>query len=148
MSLTVYLVEENFDKTTGGSGIFVREDGRVKEISRAEWDEKFPGREPVVAQVDNDDNVAFDANITGNLGKMADEAGIYECLWNPAPNSRASELVATLEVGLIRLKLNPEYFKQFNPPNEWGSYESLVKFVEEYLRACKRYPNALVKISK
>jgi len=31
-----------------GPGIFIREDGGMREISRTEWDEKFPGREPVV----------------------------------------------------------------------------------------------------
>lgn len=30
-----------------------------------------------------DDEQAYWANITHNLGKMADEAGIYEALWRP-----------------------------------------------------------------
>lgn len=30
-----------------GSGIFVRENGALREITRGEWDAKYPGREPV-----------------------------------------------------------------------------------------------------
>jgi hypothetical protein len=31
-----------------GSGIFIRENGAVQEISREEWDRRHPGREPYV----------------------------------------------------------------------------------------------------
>lgn len=53
MSLDVYLKTGVMVSTTG-SGIFVRENGQTKEISRSEWDEKFPGREPVVVAHDDE----------------------------------------------------------------------------------------------
>lgn len=79
MSLDVYLTSPKRTKT--GSGIYVREDGRTVEISRAEWDEKFPDREPVV--VESDDDECYWANITHNLSRMANEAGLYYALWRP-----------------------------------------------------------------
>jgi hypothetical protein len=83
MSLDVYLTMPEA-KPRSGSGIFVRVDGSVEEVSREEYARMFPGREPVVVEQEYDTGEVFDANITHNLGKMAAEAGIYEALWRPA----------------------------------------------------------------
>ena len=148
MSLDVYLIMEE-THTKNGTGIFVREDGSVKEISRAEWEEKFPGREPVIAQSDDDDSEVYSANITHNLNKMATEAGIYYHLWRPDEIGikYASELIEPLEIGLALLNSDPARFKQFNPSNGWGDYDGFVRFVTNYLHACKEYPGATVSAS-
>lgn len=90
------------------------------------------------------------SNITHNLGKMAGEAGIYEALWRPDEQGwrRASDLIAPLRAGLEDLINRPEYFRQFNAPNGWGKYESLVTFVKNYLAACEEYPDAEVHVSR
>jgi hypothetical protein len=92
----------------------------------------------------------YSANITHNLNKMAAEAGIYEALWRPEMLNivYAKELIPLLEEGLGKLKKDPEYFEQFNSPNGWGLYKHFVPFVKEYLEACKRYPDALVHVSR
>jgi hypothetical protein len=89
-------------------------------------------------------------NITHNLNKMAEEAGIYEVLWRPEELgiTKAAELIDPLTVGLEKLKADPERFKQFNAPNGWGDYDSLVDFVETYLEACIDTPNAEVSVSR
>lgn len=148
MSLDVYLsnpeVESEF-----GSGIFIRENGSVREISREEWDERFPNTEPVVMESD-DDTIVYSANITHNLGKMASEAGIYEYLWRSDELNivKAYQLIDYLEKGLTLLKSDPERFKKFNPSNGWGSYDGLVEFTENYLQACKDNPNSDVSFSR
>lgn len=90
------------------------------------------------------------SNITHNLNKMADEAGIYKALWRPdeVGITKASQLIEILETGLLDLKSRPAHFKQFNAKNGWGLYEHLVKFVEEYLYACKENPEANVSVSR
>ena len=90
------------------------------------------------------------ANITHNLGKMADEAGIYKHLWRPEEiNIKiAKELIEPLTNGLKELKDKPEHFKQFNSSNGWGMYEHFVPFVEKYLNACIEYPDAIVYVSR
>lgn len=112
----------------------------------------------------------YDANITHNLGKMANEAGIYEALWRPhrlkegynIPENDyhaewkfeneditiANDIIPLLEKGLVDLKARPEYFEKFNSPNGWGMYEHFVPFVEKYLEACKKYPDAIVKVDR
>ncbi len=110
------------------------------------------------------------ANITHNLGGMAYKAGIYEALWRPHrlkdgynipegdhkaeyefeenQTTKASEIIELLEKGLADLKARPEYFERFNSPNGWGTYKHFVPFVEEYLKACLEYPDAIVEVSR
>lgn len=89
-------------------------------------------------------------NITHNLNKMAKEAGIYEALWRPEEIgiTHAHQLIPILQKGLEELKSKPEHFRQFNPPNGWGSYEGLICFVSEYLDACGIEPDATVEVSR
>ena len=92
----------------------------------------------------------YSANITHNLNNMAEQAGIYEALWRPdeAGYWRAEELIEPLSAGLIKLLADPDYYKAFNPPNGWGSYEGLVKFVTEYIEACKENRDAKITVSR
>ena len=74
----------------------------------------------------------FECNITHNLGKMADAAGIYQHLWRPEELGikTAGELIEPLRAGLNKPKSNPGHFAQFNPENGWGNYTGLVTFVD------------------
>jgi hypothetical protein len=92
----------------------------------------------------------YSANITHNLGEMAQEAGIYYALWRPEEigKTRASEIISLLEKGLTKLKENPKHYEKFNSPNGWGIYKNFVPFVEKYLSACKKYPNSIIEVSR
>lgn len=144
MSLDVYL--DGPKHTEHGSGIFVRRNGQTLEISREEWDRSFPGTEPVI--FDGGDSSFYHANITHNLGKMADAAGIYRHLWRPEELGIeiAWQLIEPLSEGLARLRAHPEQFLPLNPENGWGNYDGLVSFVENYLDACRRAPTASVRV--
>ena len=150
MSLDVYLRIEGMKRADGGSGIFVREGGSTKEITREEWDAKFPGREPIVFQRDTEDSTVFSANVTHNLGEMADAAGIGDTLWSPNEIgiTKAHQLIVPLSIGLTKLKNDPEAFKRFNPANGWGSYDDFVPWIEEYIAACVKWPDATVRVSR
>lgn len=149
MSLDVYLTTV-VGRSSDGSGIYVRENGSVREITRAEWDERFPGKEPVVVNDSDDEKTCYSGNITHNLARMADQAGIYGVLWRPEENGvfAARFLIQPLRDGLKRLKDDPDHFRQFNPENGWGDYDGLVAFVEQYLRACEESPDATVNASR
>jgi hypothetical protein len=90
------------------------------------------------------------ANITHNLNRMADEAGIYKALWRPEEigAAKASDIVETLRTGLSLLKSDPPRFEAFNSPNGWGLYEHFVPFVEKYLAACDEHPDATIRVSR
>lgn len=88
----------------------------------------------------------FSKSITHNLTKMAEEAGIYGILWHPETNGieTASDMIPELTEGLRKLIEDPIKFQVFNPENGWGSYNVLVKFVDEYLQACLKHRDAIV----
>lgn len=90
------------------------------------------------------------ANITHNLGGMALAAGIYEALWRPDENGfiEAKDIIEILEKGISCLKQRPEQFKKYDSPNGWGRYKDFVPFVEKYLEACKKFPLAVIKVSR
>lgn len=92
----------------------------------------------------------YEANITHNLGKMADAAGLYKPLWRPEEMgiTKAGELIGPLTLGLAALKADPDYFKQFKPANGWGTYTGLCMFVESYLAACEANPDATIRVSR
>ncbi len=90
------------------------------------------------------------AHITHNLVPMAKAVGVYRALWRPEEIKikKAKDLIPLLEKGLGKLKKNPEKYKLLNAPNGWGVYENFVEFVENYLKACKTYPNAKIEANR
>lgn len=147
MSLDVYL-RGDVEIPETEMKIFIRENGQQREISRKEWDDRFPGREPETCEAQRTE--LYWRNITHNLGEMAREAGIYQHLWRPEELgiTKARELVAPLRNGLRELQSDPTKFKAFNPPNGWGDYDGLVAFVRDYLLACERNLDAEIYISR
>lgn len=64
----------------------------------------------------------FWQNITHNLNKMADEAGIYGIVWRPEENgiTTARQLIEPLRKAIADMKADPERFKKHNASNGWG----------------------------
>ena len=148
MSLDVSLIAKEPVKRQG-TGIFIREDGRTRELAFHEISKYFPGYcQEGIEEIET--KIVYKDNITHNLGKMARMAGIYLCLWRPEELGidTASFLIEGLERGLKKLKSNPDYFKPFNPKNGWGDYDGLVTFVENYLDASKKFPDAEIEVDR
>ena len=149
MSLDVYLELPGEPEMTGATErIFVRRDGANVEVTRAEWNEMHPDREPVTAVMEMDTSRVFEANITHNMSRMAGECGLYEPLWRPEEIgvTHAAQLIEPLRDGLAILNSDYERLLEFNPTNGWGSYELLVEFTANYLAACERWPEAEVSV--
>lgn len=104
----------------------------------------------------------YSRNITHNLGKMADavkfgvewsgdeDLTLYHVLWRPDEHGfkYAKDIADLLDIGWNILLSEPEYFKTYNPPNGWGSYEGLCDFVYNYRNACWDNPEAELRISR
>ncbi len=97
-----------------------------------------------------DEEIIFDANITHNLTRMADAAGIYGCLWRPDENDfhTAADVIPVLRAGLCKLVSDPAYYKKFDAKNGWGLYVHFVPFCIEVLEACIANPGAEVRVSR
>ena len=148
MSLDVYLtVDEPIAQSTEPQ-IFIREQGQLSQISRAEWDARFPDREPVTVQPPAETTMVYRANITHNLTDMAKAADLYVPLWHPEERgyTTAQQLIAPLATGLAQLRSDPSAYGVHAPANGWGSYQGLCDFVAAYLVACAQYPDAKVSV--
>lgn len=89
----------------------------------------------------------YNTNITHNMGRMASEAGIYKAIWDPEGECifRAAGVWGDAKEGFADLITRPNHYKQFNPPNGWGDYDSFCEWLIDYMRACREYPNAKVE---
>lgn len=147
MSLDVSLISKT-PITKKGTGVFIRENGKNKELTVEEVREKFPNA--VVEENEFETECVFDANITHNLNKMADAAGIYEACWRPEEigATKASDITPILQKGFEDMKARPEHYKQFDSPNGWGLYIHFLPWVESYLKACREYPDAIIEVSR
>jgi hypothetical protein len=98
----------------------------------------------------------YSANITHNLGKMADAVvlsngkTLYQVLWRPEEHGwkTAEDIVDMLDEGWNILLADPEKFRMFTPENHWGSYEGLCEFVYQYRNACWDAPDAELSVSR
>lgn len=146
MSLDVYLDIEN-PVPVSGTGIYVRRNGQTIELTYEEASELYPDEE--ISENVYETTTVFQNNITHNLNIMAKKAGIYKELWHPDEEdiTIAEELIIPLSRGLVNLLSDPIGYKKLNPENGWGTYEQLVQFVKDYLKACIDYPEAKVEAS-
>jgi hypothetical protein len=88
--------------------------------------------------------VYFESNITHNLNKMFQEAGLYEILWH-GTGLKAEGILITLERGLAEMKSRPEVYKVFDADNGWGTYPQAVKWLASVIEACRKYPDAVLR---
>jgi len=99
----------------------------------------------------------YSRNITHNLAIMASQVMVdennltlYDILWQPEEHgfTHARTIVDYLDEGWNILMSDPEFFKQFDPENGWGSYEGLCDFVYTYRHACWVNMDAELRVSK
>lgn len=92
----------------------------------------------------------FSSNITHNLTKMAEAAGIYEYVWRPdeVGITKAHQLIEPLRRGIDTLRSDESRFRALEPTNKWGTYDSFIPWLAEYVEACLAWPDADVSVSR
>ena len=150
MSLDVYLTLGGSLPSQKSSGLFIRKNGVTREVSRREWEEKFPGCEPVGLISEQLSGEVFTANDGGKFYRISECAGIYEVLWEPKESGieRAVQLIEPLKNALTWLRSNPEQFRSMSvaSPDSWDIYCEFIPWVEAYLQACEKWPQAKVSV--
>jgi hypothetical protein len=85
-----------------------------------------------------------DRNMTYNLNSMLTAAlGIPFQELDKAP---CSEAAGVINKAIHKMKADPDYFKFFNPPNGWGTYEGCLESLEWLLLQCKDNPTASIYV--
>lgn len=162
MSLDLY-IESRTPVTHRGTGVYIRENGETKELeTKEEVLKHFPDANPdEIEEHTYEDEIYFHMNLTHNLTKMAMECyplpntgsglsyilcyNLYQLLWHPEqigiinPSEEYKDNVAQCYKKLLE---EPDFFKQFNPDNGWGTYEQLLEGTRKYLNALEGISDA------
>lgn len=148
MSLDITIISPEPIKKKS-TGIYARINGQTRELTKEEAIKRFPGVDPdSIIEEEIETNEFWHGNITHNLAKMATQVcdsdenySLYDLLWRDTRfNESKFYYIKNLADCLDRLLESPKYFKKFNPPNGWGTYEQLVSFTESFIKALVTMP--------
>ena len=149
MSLDIS-IKANIPVVKNGTGIFIRENGKTKELTIEEANANgfYVNDNQYVSEY------AWTGNITHNLGKMASNVTpdgkpytLYSLLWGGKYKS-CRDLISKLHACILYMLMNKEELKKYNPPNGWGTYEQLLEFTKEFQMACIDNKDCKIEIDK
>lgn len=153
MSLDIYIISPEPIKKIG-TGIFVRKNGQTVELTKEEAIEAFKDLDPdTITTISDETDEFWHGNITHNLGKMAEAVEakpeddttyaikLYDLLWGDVASIEDRyRTIQYLGCAIAELESYPEGYKQLNPENGWGTYETLVNFTKSFLKAVINAP--------
>ena len=107
-------------------------------------------------------------NITHNLGEMASKVpvgdvivdkeyrNLYYLMWRPDEffknvihdEIRLIDVRCYLEEAFLYLLSHEKELSKYNPENGWGHYENFVYCLPQYIRACYKWPYAVLEIDR
>ena len=112
-------------------------------------------------------------NITHNLGEMASKvpiivnayrkkenryfdfkSNLYKLMWRPEEiftdqeEIKLSDVCAPLCRALSYLLASEKQLSKYNPENGWGHYENFVYCLPQYIRACYKWPDAVLEVDR
>ena len=96
----------------------------------------------------NQDTV-YSTKLSRNLCEIATNVGLYRYLWKPnAVGIRAAkELIKPITSGLDKLKDQEETYINSEDEKVKNAYKEFIPLLENYLRACKMFPNSFVDVN-
>lgn len=90
-------------------------------------------------------SVGWGWNYTSNCSPMWREAGANLADFH---GKLASDCLPVLQSAIQTLRADPKRFTSMNPPNGWGSYETLLPALEELAAQFAGHPKATVQVSR
>lgn len=87
----------------------------------------------------------LDWNYTSNCAPMWRAAGADLAEFD---GNIAKDCLPYLEKAIAELKASPGKYEAMNPPNGWGSYETLIPALERLAHGFRVHPKATVVVSR
>ena len=57
-----------------------------------------------------------------------------------------SKVIPILRKGVLNMTENPAMYREMNPPNGWGKYESALEFLEKIYKECVNNPKCKIEV--
>jgi len=75
--------------------------------------------------------------------QIAKDAGVFDVLYFPGRHGIhfAKDIIDHLQAGVDFIANNPNGFYELDKKHGWGLVAEFVKYIEEYIAACKLYPD-------
>lgn len=84
-------------------------------------------------------------NYTSNCGRMLRAAGADLAEFHDKP---ATECSPILRAAIAELEANPAKYKEMDPPNGWGSYDTLIPALAQLAEAMEQNSKTMVRVSR
>jgi hypothetical protein len=90
--------------------------------------------------------VFYVGNYTSNVFPMWVEALNGKSLreYHGAP---CSEAAGPLADGVKRMEVDPDKYREMNPPNGWGDYEGALRYLRKLAEACAEHAKCTIYVS-
>lgn len=89
----------------------------------------------------------FERNITHNVVRMWDKAGVYDALYM-SDGKRCGDYLPALEGGVDSFHRYFAEYEDLNPANGWGSAQAALEFLVALLVAVREHPDGYFRVSK
>ena len=91
--------------------------------------------------------IIYDTNITYNLADM-----YYKCIdkekgFKKLDGMNCKEALPIINNAIQEMLNNADDYRKLNPKNGWGSYEGLLKALQEMRNCCENNPDGTIDIS-
>ena len=154
MSLDLYIISKKPIRRTG-TGIYVRENGRNKELKTKEEVLCYFGEDTDVEVKVYETDEVWSGNMTHNLGKMArrvkgKERDLYTLFWRPTESIVTKEWVTEVLRCYTYLKEHEDELKPLEEENRiyedngesyiWGTFDLLKEFTESLIKCLLDLP--------
>lgn len=87
----------------------------------------------------------LDWNYTSNCARMWCSAGADLADFHDKPAGDCANILAD---AITTMERDPDRFRAMNALNGWGTFDNLLPALRELLAALRRYPTAIVKVSR
>lgn len=106
--------------------------------------------------------MSYDVTLTINTGhQYMDVYYVGNMTYNVAPmyklalgirfaeldGKQSADCIDMLEKAVAHMEANPGTYREMNPPNGWGDYETALAFFDEVRKACRNHPLTKISVS-
>lgn len=100
------------------------------------------------AECDDCYHYHYDVNYTSNVVPMWRKAMPETDGLAGLDDSVAMDVEVYLRLGIERMEKDPATYREMNPENGWGDFDTQLQMLMDFRSACLKHPSDIVKVSR